>query len=536
MVNLVFRSFIVLALLFGLVFAIGMMALVATGLPIWLAVPFAVIVVALQYLLGPFILQWIYKIRWVEPAQLDPQLAAFIARACQERNIPQPRLGVIDDGNPNAFTFGHYPGNARLVVTRGLLQMLNPQEVQAVVGHEMGHIAHWDFVVMTIAAVVPLLLYTLYIATRLSGRSRKGGGYIALIGFVSYIAYVVSQFIVLLLSRVREYYADRFAGEVTGNPDALATGLVKIAYGLARAPEAGEAKNDVRMQAARSFGVFDPKVARVLALTGAGSGNLSSAAMEDAMKWDLWNPWAGWYELSSSHPLPAKRIKALEKQSEAMGRVSSFSFHAVQPESYWDEFLVDFAVNQMAWIGFVFGLAIAAVGALVFQLPLAGIGAGLLAWAIAWWLQRRFIYPPDLSPEQNVKELVGQVKVSKVRAVPGTLRGRIIGRGVPGLFYSEDLVMQDLTGFVVLDYRQPWRLFEFLFGLLRAEKFIGQTGVAKGWFRRVPQPVFELRELALADGKKAVSWVYPLEQFCVYALMVLGVLMLIGQVALMLVR
>ena len=106
MVNLAIRSVIVLALLFGLVFAVGIMALLATGLPVWLAVPFAVIVLALQYALGPFILQWIFKIQWTDPAQFNPQLAAFIARTCQERNIPQPRFGVIDDGNPNAFTFG----------------------------------------------------------------------------------------------------------------------------------------------------------------------------------------------------------------------------------------------------------------------------------------------------------------------------------------------------------------------------------------------------------------------------------------------
>lgn len=535
MVNLVLRSVIVLALLFGLVFAVGIMALFATGLPLWLAVPFAVFVVALQYLLGPFILQWIFKIQWADPAQFNPQLAAFIARTCQERNIPKPRFGVIDDGNPNAFTFGHYPGNARLVVTRGLLQMLNPQEVEAVVGHEMGHIAHWDFVVMTVAAVVPLVLFTLWIATRGSGRSRKGGGYIALIGLLSYIAYVVSQYIVLLLSRVREYYADRFAGEVTGNPDALATGLIKIAYGLARAPEAGETKNNVRMQAARSFGIFDPKVATALALAGAASGGVSTATMEDAMKWDLWNPWAMWYELSSSHPLPAKRIKALEKQSEAQGRIPSFSFRAAQPESYWDEFLVDLAISQFAWIGFVFGLGIAAAG-FVFGLPLAGVGVGLLAWGVAWWLQRRFMYPPDLDAEAQIKELVGQVKVSKIRAVPGTLKGRIIGRGVPGLFYSEDLVLQDSTGFIVLDYRQPWRLFEFLFGWLRAEKYVGQSGSARGWFRRVPQPVFELRELVLDDGKKVTPWAYPLAQFFVYALMALGVLLVVGQLVLMAMR
>jgi heat shock protein HtpX len=289
------------------------------------------------------------------------------------------------------------------------------------------------------------------------------------------------------------------------------------------------------MQAARAFGVFDPKVAKVLALAGAGSGNLSSTAMEDAMKWDLWNPWAGWYELSSSHPLPAKRIKALEKQSEAMGRAPAFSFRAEQPESYWDEFLVDLAISQLATLGFLFGLGVVAVSFL-FGLPLAGVGIGLLVWGVAWWLQRRFAYPPNFSAEQNVKDLVSQVKVSKIRTVPGTLRGRIIGRGVPGLFYSEDLVMQDSTGFIVLDYRQPWRLFEFLFGLLRAEKFIGANGVARGWFRRVPQPVFELRELVLDDGRKAVSWTYPLAQFMVYAIMVLGVLMLIGQTALMLVR
>jgi heat shock protein HtpX len=169
-------------------------------------------------------------------------------------------------------------------------------------------------------------------------------------------------------------------------------------------------------------------------------------------------------------------------------------------------------------------------------LPLAGVGAGLLIWGLAWWLQRRFMYPPDLEADVQVKELVGQVKVSKIRAVPGTLKGRIIGRGVPGLFYSEDLVLQDATGFIVLDYRQPWRLFEFLFGLLRAEKYVGQSGSARGWFRRVPQPVFELRELVLDDGKKVTSWVYPLAQFCVYALMALGALALIGQMALRVLR
>ena len=152
MVNLFLRSTLVLALLFGLLFAVGMMVVAYLDLPIWVAIAFAFGTLALQYILGPTIIEWIYKIRWVEPERVSPELARFIEGVCASQNLPVPRFGIIDDGNPNAFTFGHYPGDARLVITRGLLELLAPEEVNSVVGHELGHIAHWDFVVMTIAA------------------------------------------------------------------------------------------------------------------------------------------------------------------------------------------------------------------------------------------------------------------------------------------------------------------------------------------------------------------------------------------------
>jgi heat shock protein HtpX len=529
MVNLFLRSTLVLALLFGLLFAVGMMAVVYFDLPIWVAVAFALGTLAFQYLIGPYILQWIYKIKWIEPDQASPELARFMEDVCASRGIPAPRFGVIDDGNPNAFTFGHYPGDARLVVTRGLLQMLDPAEVNAVVGHELGHIAHWDFVVMTIAAAVPLLLYLIARFAWGSGRGRKrrgkggGGGYIALVGLVAYVAYFVSQYIVLLLSRTREYYADRFAGEVTGQPDSLARALVKIAYGLARAPQAGVKKDDARMVAGRAFGIFDPKVAHALALSGAGTGVVSAAAMTDAMKWDLWNPWGTLYEFSSSHPLPAKRIRALEKQTESYNLRPTFSFRAEKPESYWDEFLVDLAVSSLSGIGFLIGVGVALAGTLT-GLPLVGTGVGLLVWASAWWLKRRFVYPGDMDLPRTVSELVGEVKVSRVRAVPGVLRGRIIGKGIPGLYWSEDLVLQDQSGYILLDYRQPARLWETLFGLLRTDSLIGVSGEARGWFRRTPRPIFELRELVLEDGQVIRTYLYPLGQVVNYAVFALGVL------------
>lgn len=528
MINLFLRSALVLALLFGLLFAIGMAVVVYVDLPASTAVIFALVILLLQYLLGPTILQIIYKIEWREAESFDPQLAAFITRVTTERNIPSPRFGVIHDGNPNAFTFGHYPGNARLVVTTGLLDLLDPEERQSVVAHELGHIAHWDFVVMTMAAAVPLVLYVIYITTRSGGKKKgKAGDYAALIGIISYFAYIVSQYIVLLLSRVREYYADQFAGEQTRNPDALASALVKIAYGLARAPKGEDKKDDARMIAGRAFGIFDPKVAQTLALTSAGSGAVSTASMESAMKWDLWNPWAGLFELSSSHPLPAKRIRALERQSKAYNQVPRFSFRAEQPESFWDEFLVDVLINSLPLLAFLVGLGIILVQGLFFGISFDLLGVLVLIVSGAWWLKRRFSYRHTFDDQRDVRSLIGEVKVSRIRSIPCTIRGKIIGRGVPGLFYSEDLVLQDDTGFIILDYRQPIRLLEFIFGWVKAEKLIGLRGEAVGWYRRAPKPYFEMRHLSLENGERVTSYVYPVTQFFVYVGILIGVLLIL---------
>jgi heat shock protein HtpX len=528
MFNLFMRSVMVLALLFGLLFAVGMAIMFYFDLPTIFAVLFAIGIVLLQYLLGPWILELIYKIQWRDMQSIDPSLANFVENVCAAKKIPFPKFGIIEDGNPNAFTFGHYPGDARLVVTTGLVQKLNQQELQAVVAHELGHIVHWDFVVMTVAAIVPLLLYILYMTARIGRGSRrrgKSGGFIILIAIASYVAYLVSHYIVLLLSRVREYYADEFAGEVTANPEALSTALVKVAYGLATTIE-GEKRNDTRMVAARAMGIFDPKAAQTLALAGAAVGTITPQTMAGAMKWDLWNPWAMFYELSSSHPLPAKRIRALERQTEKMGKATRFTFRHEKPESFWDEFLVDLFVHYLPLIGFLAGAILA--GVLIWQIGYFTTAAGIffLMYSGAWLLKRWFSYNHDFQSSRTVKSLVDEIKVSRIRSIPCTLEGEIIGRGVPGLFYSEDLVLRDNTGFIIVDYRQPIRFFEFLFGWLKAEELIGRRGKVMGWYRRAPRPYLEMRKLELDNGKTVTSYLYPVQQFFVYCGLALGIILI----------
>ncbi|TPW19913.1 MAG: M48B family peptidase, partial [Elusimicrobia bacterium] len=302
-----------------------------------------------QVLLGPLVmdvsLKWLHSLAWTGLGGLPPASAAFLQDACRRKGLPVPRIGVIKDGTPNAFTYGRVPSDARLVVTSGLLEILDDDEAAAVLGHELGHIANYDMLVMTIASIVPVVLYGIYRACtkRSSGGSSKGKGQLAVIGVAAYLLYVLTRYLVLALSRLRELHADRWSAEVTGKPNALASALVKIAYGLAG--REGEAEGGVGdLPAARMLGIFDPTSAKALAVSasrGAGGSGPSRENVLGAMQWDLWNPWADIHEMSSSHPLPAKRIEHLGRCAAALGQEPYARFDREKPESFLDEFLVD---------------------------------------------------------------------------------------------------------------------------------------------------------------------------------------------------
>ena len=330
--NLFLRSMATLAGLYGLLGLVIIAAVEFAGVDLGVAVIGSLIVIILQFLIGPFImdlsLRWLYKLQWLEPHELPDHLRAFVARISHEQGIKHPRFAMIDDGAPQAFTYGHTPNNARIVLSRGIFELLEPEEVEAVVAHEIGHAVHWDMFLMTVAQLVPMLFYYLYrtLSRMKSSGKNKGGGQRIAIAIGAYLLYIVSQYVVLWFSRSREYHADRFAGTVTGNPSHLAGALVKIAYGLAgqEKKDEKESARDANLGAISAMGIFDAGAAQALAVssysaTPASSGAVDKARLKGAMRWDLWNPWARWYELNSTHPLIANRLLYLSDQSMAMG-------------------------------------------------------------------------------------------------------------------------------------------------------------------------------------------------------------------------
>lgn len=537
MFALAVRSVLVLTLLFGLAFGICVAALYALDAPWSLAILFALGMLGLQYAISPWIIEWVHKIDWRSPESVNPELATFIRAVCRHHELKPPRFGIIHDGNPNAFTFGHYPGNARMVLTTGLLEVCDEQEVETVVAHELGHIAHWDFVVMTLAAAVPMMLYVIYrFALRGTRGRNKSAGAVAAVGVAAFLAYLLSQYIVLFLSRIREYYADHFSADVTRNPNGLVSALVKIAYGLARAPQERE-NEEGQLQPAlavaggvgsRALGVFDYRFGASLALVAAGAYTESAGSSTDvtikAMRWDLWNPWAFICELSSTHPLPAKRIKALEEIAWKLGQRPIYDLPEPKErrESYWDEFVVDLLVANLPLFGLLAGLAAGTGLGVTFDSWAAALGLALLGLGLGCFTRTAFAYPRRVFPARQVSSLIEEIKVSRIRSLPCSLHGRIIGRGVPGLYWSEDLVLQDQTGFVRLDYRQPLRLLEWLFGLFRAEQFIGQEVAIEGWYRRFPAPYVELWKLRSASGVQQTCWNWAASYYGSLAMALIG--------------
>ncbi|RLS58909.1 MAG: hypothetical protein DWH91_01540 [Planctomycetota bacterium] len=519
--NLFIRSASMLVLLYSMLglilIAMVEMQRIETGVAM---VVYGVILVA-QYVLGPWLMDlwmtWFYQLTWTTVDELPAHLRKFVKRVCQEQNMRPPSFGIIHDGAPNAFTYGHHPGNMRIVLSQGIFDLLEPEEVEAVVAHEMGHGKHWDMALMTIAQLVPMILYFIYrtLIRHRGGKNDKSGPYRLVIAIGAYVLYIVSEYIVLWFSRCREYHADRFAGRVTGNPSALASALVKIAIGLAAGGKPETTKDNTKqknMETIGALGIFDSGAARALVISSSipsSQGKRAGVDIENvkrAMRWDLWNPWAKYYELHSTHPLVSNRLQYLAEQSASMGQEPYVVFDRKPPESYWDEFAVDLLVMMLPKI-----LALCGGGGLALLLGAPAltpneiklvIGTALLGFGVGSLVTLQFRYRRDSFPPMTIAALLHKVKVSSVRPVPASVQGTVLGRGVPGLIWSEDIVMQDKTGILFLDYQQPLRIWTWLFGLFRNGEFAGQRITAKGWFRRAPVPYLEISSFTINGNER----------------------------------
>ena len=266
---------------------------------------------------------------------------------------------------------------------------------------------------------------------------------------------------------------------------------------------------------------------------------LNEDTVAKAAQWDLSNPWGRFLELFSTHPLPAKRVLALNKMQEERGLQPEFPGvgKVKMPESLWDEFLIDIF---LVYITPVLLLILPLLGGGIFYSYgynlFIGVGLGLLVFALLWKWRRHEKYPKIRMQDPTVTVvhcLTDHTKNSYYEASPlrgkkAVYEGRVVGRGTPGYWLSEDLVIKDKTGIITLDYSPAipliGGLMAYFFAMFRVQGLMGKTVKVYGWYHRTPTPLLSVWKIITEDGKVFKNRWSGLNWLFMWTIIIIGLL------------
>jgi heat shock protein HtpX len=226
--------------LLGLLYVVFIGVLFAAGAGAGLIVVVAVVLLLLQLFASDKIGMATLGVKEVTPAE-EPELHGIIERLCVQADLPKPRVCVMETSMPNAFAMGRSQKTTTVCATRGILNMLDPAELEGVMAHELTHVINRDVMVMTLAGFfASLAAMILQFAFFFGGGMGRGGREeeedIMIVILVSAVVYAVSFLLLRALSRYREFAADRGSAVLTGRPSALASALLKISGTMERVP------------------------------------------------------------------------------------------------------------------------------------------------------------------------------------------------------------------------------------------------------------------------------------------------------------
>ncbi len=307
---------LLLAVLFAIVYGVVSWISYAAGITnFYFYLVLSLAMMFIQYMIGPKIVEWTMRVKYIKRSE-NPRLFQMVESLAMRAQIPMPKIGVAQISLPNAFAFGRSIKDGRVCVTEGILQLLNDEELKAVLGHELTHLKNRDVLTITLLSVIPMIMYRIAWQFLFFGRRRDDrGGNAVLVGIAAFIFYFITNLLVLYASRIREYFADRGSVLLGNQPSALASSLYKLSYGAARMNK--ESLKEV--EGLKAFFVNDPsqamnEIRNLKQLDLDNSGTIDKSEL-DLLRSKRVNLGFGdrLLEALSTHPNMLKRIKRLSE-------------------------------------------------------------------------------------------------------------------------------------------------------------------------------------------------------------------------------
>jgi len=284
-----------------------------------LLMPFIVVIFnIIQWLISPYLIDAIYRVKEVKP-QEDPQLYQMVERLSKKSKIRKPKLMKAKMPIPNAFAYSSPLTGSKVAVTTGLLENLDSEEVEAVIGHELGHLKHRDVQVMMFISILPAIFYfigySMLLSSMFGRRDSRDSGGTAIIGIISILLYWILTLFTLYFSRIREYYADRHSASIVDDgARKLSEGLAKIVNSTHNMKKGRRAKGGSNSFKALFISDPDRSELDAVALSHLGGGMGDKMLVDKVIRKRITN-FDRIMEVFSTHPNIVKRLKALQKLS-----------------------------------------------------------------------------------------------------------------------------------------------------------------------------------------------------------------------------
>ena len=283
-----------------------------------LLMPFLVIIFnIIQWLIAPYLIDAMYRVKEITASE-NPALHAMVDKLSKKSRIKTPRLMKAKMSIPNAFAYGSPIAGSRVAVTTGLLETLDVEEVEAVIGHELGHLKHRDVQVMMFVSILPAIFYfigySMLLSSMFSRRDSRDSGGAAIIGLASILIYWILTLFTLYLSRIREYYADRHSATIIDDGSRkLSEGLAKIVNSTNRVKQ-NSRKKSTGSSSFKALFISDPDRSEVdsAALAQLGKGMDDRKLVDEVLRRKV-TTFDRIMEVFSTHPNIVKRLRALQE-------------------------------------------------------------------------------------------------------------------------------------------------------------------------------------------------------------------------------